>query len=160
LRFGRWKDVLEVGTYIVTSNDIAKFPWRRQITSAVAPDDPKMTDEVKYPEAWRRVPAAASAKAPILKFKTICRITALEITNSSKGHLFEHPVPPADVLLTVELLIRPADVGEPHACPYEVITTNQGEWRNTFGTQSCLLDHYNQTLKWTNVNIWLASYYC
>lgn len=130
MRFGRWKDVLEVGTYIVTSNDIAKFPWRRQRrTSAVAPDNPEIRDDEKYPEAWRRVPAAASAKPPFLKFKTICRIKSMEITNSPKGHLFEHPVPPGDVLLTVELLVRPADIGEPHACPYEVITTNQGEWR-------------------------------
>jgi hypothetical protein len=147
VRFGKWKDVLEVGSYIVLSNDdVAKFPWmRRRNTCEVAPDDPEKTDDVKYPEAWRRVPAAASVKVPHLHFKTVCRITSLEITNSPKGHLFEHPVPPGDVQLTVELLIRPADVGEPHACPYEVITTNQGDRRNIWFSRALFM------LKCTNV---------
>jgi len=137
VRFGKWKDILDVGSYIITSNDVANFPWRRRNTCDVAPDDPEKTDDVKYPEAWRRVPAAASAKVPHLNFKTVCRITSLEITNSPKGHLFEHPVPPGDVQLTVELLVRPSDVGERHTCPYEVITTNQSEWRN-FWFSLCL----------------------
>jgi hypothetical protein len=124
---GSRRELLEVGTFIVTFQDeAANCRWRRKMkfqdTGAVPMVN--MEDE-KYPEAWRisKIPI----QQPHFHLKTVCRIAEIIVNNDHKGFAKYFPVASGDVALKVIVYARPADIGEEHSCPYEVIETDQGE---------------------------------
>jgi hypothetical protein len=122
LYIGPKKLLLQAGNFIVAIDDVASFPWRRKVKCNEGARR-ATEDHDKYPEVWR---VAKSAKKQQHKFKTLCRIVTIHVKNVAKGFMHHFPVPAGDVSLEVVVFVRPADVGQIHRCPFEVIETDQG----------------------------------
>jgi hypothetical protein len=84
-----------------------------------------MNDDEKYPEAWRI--STTPIKQAQFRLKTVCRIAEIMVNNDHKGFAKYLPVASGDVTFKVIVYARPADIGEEHSCPYEVIETDHGE---------------------------------
>lgn len=126
LFIGKEFELLEVGNYIVTSEDeAANCRWRRKFkcNDLAMP----MTDGARFTEAWR-IPAPP-VKPPQYRFKTVCRILSIEINNGPKSFAKKVILAARHLALRVQVFARPADIGEAHTCPYEVIETDQGNFQ-------------------------------
>jgi hypothetical protein len=126
LFIGKEFELLEVGNYIVTSEDeAANCRWRRKFkcNDLAMP----MTDGARFTEAWR-IPAPP-VKPPQYRFKTVCRILSIEINNGPKAFAKKVILAARHLALRVQVFARPADIGEAHTCPYEVIETDQGNFQ-------------------------------
>jgi hypothetical protein len=112
-----------VGTFIATNDDeLGSCSWRKK-WMPVQGATPVVDDE-RYPEAWR-VPAAAT-KPMEMMFNTICRILQVDVINAQQGYLKKVVVTPESVTMMVQVYARPADIGEAHTSPFEVVETDYG----------------------------------
>jgi hypothetical protein len=121
------RELLQIGTFIVTYQDeAANCRWRRKLKIKDTGARPTiMNDDEKYPEAWRI--STTPNKQAQFRLKTVCRIAEITVNTDNKGFAKYLPVASGDVTLKVIVYARPADIGEEHTCPYEVIETDQGE---------------------------------
>jgi hypothetical protein len=121
--FGPQLEVLKVGTFIATFDDeLGCCSWRKKFRPARCA--PPMVDDERYPEGWR-VPTAATKPTELL-FNTICRILEVDVTNCQQGYLKRAVLAPESVKLMVQVYARPADIGEAHSSPFEVVETDHG----------------------------------
>lgn len=119
------KTGIRVGGFIVTQGDEAQFPWRHKPiykrNTAPPPDD------VMFPEACRVPKAIRNRNAPLIKFKTVCRIKSVTYRNADMyTNTVKKLVIPRDVDIEVQIFVRPSDIGYMQIDPYEVVETDQG----------------------------------
>lgn len=121
---------IQVGSFLVTREDVAQYPWRRRMRNEEVARPPN--DNALYPEG-RRVPVHPNRNEARTLFKTVCRVTAITLEGiENRRHGIKQRVEPADVLITVNLYVRPSDIGQRHNCPYEVVETDQGDSPRTW----------------------------
>jgi hypothetical protein len=126
-------DILKVGSFFVTTLDIVEFPWRSRTMMQNNIQIPPH-DDLRYPEMWR-VSRQIAKKLPTPSFKTVCRVVSLKINN--KGSSSHHqrnrlPLAPGDLEIEAYIFVRPTDINVLRQCAFEVIETNQGNYREVF----------------------------
>lgn len=116
---------IKAGVCLVTKEDQAIFPWRPRQNGQL--DANPEHDDVMFPEKWR-IPRARNGDAPNIAFKTVCKVTSVSYSHAAQvTNAFRKVVDPRDVLIDVQIFVRPSDIGLMPLDPYELIKTDQGD---------------------------------
>lgn len=131
-----------VGSFLIAKEDVAKYRWRKDLK--VDDVQPPPTDDEIWPEAWR-IAKKNNSKAKPQRFKTVCRVIDIAhvVPVDLKKRVVMQPVLPGDLEITVQIFVRPNDIGRRHNCPYELYETDQGDFPTNICSKCCVCSWCN-----------------